>query len=130
MAETLVRCTEGTMNAIYDNLLLAAMLKGLGVDVAVLFFPEALLCLAERKFPLPPLLSTYSETAVDNMRKMGLTTSPMEALKMAKDAGVTVYACGTCADVFAVRDKLPAEMEILEMDDVVKLIAEAKKVIG
>ena len=130
MAETLVRCTEGTMNAIYDNLLLATGLKGLGVDVAILFLPEALLCLAERKFPLPPLLSTYSETMVDNMKKTGLPTNPMGALKMAKDAGVTIYACGACADFFAVRDKLPAEMEILEMNDVAKLVAEAKKVIG
>jgi len=130
MAETLMICSKGTMNAINSSLLTATMLKGQGVDVAVFFYQEAVVSFAERKFEIPPLLAKYTETMFRNIGKTGLPTDTMEILKMAKGAGVPVYICSIWADILDVRDKLPAELEVVETADAVKLFAEAKRHIG
>lgn len=129
MAETLILCDQGASNTIGSSLSVATMLKGEGVDVAVLFAMEALIAFAERRFGLPPLMATYAETMIENAKKMGMPIDTMEMLNMAKGAGVPVYACGGWTDMLGVRDKLPPEMEVVEMADTVKLMAEAKKVI-
>ncbi len=46
---------------------------------------------------------------------------------MAKGAGVPIHACGAWADILGFRDKLPAEMQLLETSDAIKLIAEANR---
>jgi len=129
MAETLIFCAQGYANSISVSLGLANMFKGQGVDVAVLFSMEALVAFAERRFVFSPLVAKYAETVIENTEKMGMSTDPMETLKRAKGAGGRIYACGFWADLLGVRDKLPPDMEIVEIADMLKLFTEAKKVV-
>jgi peroxiredoxin family protein len=110
---------------------MATLLKGQGVDVAVLFVQEALVALAEGKFGPSPLMARYAETMIENQKKLGMPTDPMENLNRAKSAGVPIYACGGWAAILGVRDQLPAEMEVIPLlPDITKLFTEAKKVIS
>jgi len=129
MADTLIFCAQGYANSISVSLALANVFKGQGVDVALLFSMEALVAFAERRFVFSPLVARYAETVTENTKKMGMSADPMETLKRATGAGAPIYACGFWADLLGVRDKLPPEMEIVEMADMLKLFAEAKKVI-
>jgi len=130
MAETIAICSRGTRTAIASSLYTGIMLKGQGVDIAVFFTQEAVVPFLERKFDRPPLLEKYAETIDKNREKTGLTSDVMEMLKMAKGAGVPVYICGIWADLLDARDKLPEEMEVIEMNDGAKLLAEAQRHIG
>jgi hypothetical protein len=49
---------------------------------------------------------------------------------MAKVVGVPVYICGIWTELLNVTDLIPEEMEIITMEEGVKLTAEAKKVLG
>ncbi len=130
MAETLVLCSRGTSNAIAGSIYIGIMLKGQGVDTAVFFYQEAVVPFLERKFERPPLLEKYAEIIHKNREKTGLTADVMDMLKMAKEAVVPVYVCGLWADLLDARDKLPEEMEVIEMNDAIKLFADAKRHIG
>jgi len=130
MVETLVLCSRGSRNAIAHSLYTGIMLKGQGVDIAVFYSQEAVVSFLERKFDRAPLLEKYAEIIDKNREKTGLTSDVMEMLKMAKGTGVPVYACGIWADLLDARDRLPEELEVIEMNDAVKLLAEAKRHIG
>jgi len=108
----------------------AILLKGEGIDTAVLFYQEAVVSFAERKFEFSPLLEKYAEKILQNINKRGHPSDPMEIIKMAKVVGVPVYICGIWAELLEVTDLIPAEMEIITMEEGVKLGAEAKKVLG
>lgn len=132
MAEMLIWCCEGSFSSIGTNLFLATQLKGAGVDVAILFDTEALVALAERKFGYEPtpLLKPYEATIQKNMKAIGLPTEVAEHLKAARAAGVPIYACAGWAGFLGVAQKLPAEIKVMEIPDVVKLLAQAKRIIG
>lgn len=132
MAEMLLWCCEGSFSSIGTNLFLATQLKGAGVDVAILFDVEALAALAERKFGYEPapLLKPYEATIQKNIRAMGLPTEAAEYLKAAAAAGVPLYACAGWAGFLGVAQKLPAEIKVMEIPDVVKLLAQAKRIAG
>jgi peroxiredoxin family protein len=130
MAEVLFWQSNGYHNSIGSALFIAAQLKSQGVDVAVVFVAEALAALAERKFEPCPALAKYATTIEENMKKMGFPTNAIDYVKQAKSAGIPLYAAGIWSDLLGVRGKLPAEIQVMENPDVVKLIAEAKKIIG
>ena len=131
MADTVIVCATGSSNSIVGSLLMATLLKGTGVDVAVLFVQESLVALAERKFGPSPLMARYAETMIENQKKLGMPTDPMESLKRAKAAGVPLYACGGWTTILGVREQLPEEMEVIPLlPDITKLFAEANKVIS
>jgi predicted peroxiredoxin len=129
MAEVLILQSKGYWNSMGSTLHDAAELKGLGVDVAVVFMEEAVAALAEKKFDMSPPLAKYRATIEENLKKMGLSTNIMDYLKQAKSAGIPLYAAGWC-DLLGVRGKLPAEIQEVQIPDVIKLMAEAKKIIG
>lgn len=130
MAEVLFWQDNGYLDSMGTALFIAVQLKGLGVDVAILFDEASIAALAEKKFEPCPALAKHASTMSENMKKMGFSTDVMDFVKQAKSAGVPLYACGGWCDFLGVRGKLPPEISVLEIPAVIKLIAEAKKVIG
>lgn len=130
MVDTLVLCSKGTLNGITSSISAAVYLKGLGVDTAVLFYQEAVAAFADRKFEFAPLLQKHANTILQNLSKAGHTSDPMEMVKLAKAAGIPVYICGAWIDLIGARDSVPAEMEIITIEQGVRFVAESKKVIS
>jgi peroxiredoxin family protein len=132
MAEMLIWCCEGSFSSIGTNLFLATQLRGAGVDVAILFDTEALVALAERKFGYEPtpLLKRHEATIQKNMKAVGFSTEVAEYLKAAAAARVPLYACAGWAGFLGVAQKLPAEIKVIEIAEVVKLLAQAKRITG
>lgn len=132
MTDMLMWCCEGSYSSIGTNLFLASQLKSSGVDVVVLFDGEALVALAENNFGYEPnpLLKNYAKTIEENMKAMGMPTEPEAHFKAAIEAKVPMYACGGWAGFLGVAQKLPAGITVLDIPDVVKLIAESKKISG
>jgi hypothetical protein len=81
MAEVLIWQSDGYLNSIATALFTAAQLKGLGVDVAVVFDEAAVAALAEKKFDPSPALAKYAATIFGNLNKMGMSPDPMDYLK-------------------------------------------------
>ena len=130
MAEVVFWQSTGYWNSVAPALYDAAQLKGLGVDVAIFFQGEAIAALAEGKFDWSPPLAKYATTLEGNLKKMGLPTELADYLKICKDAGVALYGSGGWSDLLGVRGKLPPEIQILEIPEAEKLMAEAKNIIG
>ena len=108
-------------------LLTAIQLRDMGVDVAVEFGQESLVAFAEGVFTISTLLSTYAEKMILNCKALGFPTDPRATLKLAKALGVPIYTAEPWIKVLAIADKLPDEIEVLSLSDMMKLIAEAKR---
>lgn len=130
MAEVLIWQSDGYLNSIATALFTAAQLKGLGVDVAVAFHGAAIAALAQKKFDLSPALAKYAATIFGSLNKMGMSADPMDYLKHCKSAGIPLYACGEWCDFLGLRAKMPPEIQVVENPEGIKLVAEAKKIIG
>ena len=127
MVETLIMCSQGTQTSINGALFTAIQLKDRGVDVAVEFGQESLVAFAERVFMISPLLSTYAQTMITNCKEMGFPTDPMPTLRMAKALGVPVYTAEPWVQVLGIADKLPGEIKVLSLAEMIELIAGAKR---
>ncbi len=130
MAEVLIWQSNGYLNSIVTALFTAVQLKGLGVDVAVVFDQAAVAALAQQKFDVAPPLAKYATTIMANVKNMGYPPDVMDYVKQCKAAGVPMYACEAWRDFLGVRGKLPPEIEVKGIPFDMKLVAEAKKVIG
>lgn len=127
MAETLIMCNQGTQTSINGALFTAIQLQAMGVDVAVEFGQESLVAFAERVFMISPLLSTYAETMITNCKQLGFPTDPIATLQLAKALNVPIYTAEPWIQVLDIRDKLPAEIDVLSLDDMMALIAGARR---
>jgi predicted peroxiredoxin len=130
MAELLFWQNSGYADSLNTALFVATQLKSQGTDVTVLFDEAATAALAAGKFDISPPLSDDTKTLEANVTKMGMSMDPMDYLKQAKSAGVSLVACAGWCDFLGVREKIPTEVQVMEMPDVFKLIAEAKRIIG
>lgn len=132
MPDLLMWTCEGSFASIGTNLFLATQLKNSGVDVVILFDGEALAAIAENNvgYEPTPLLKKHAETIEQNLKKMGMPSEPEEVLKIAVAAKVPLYACAGWAGFLDVAQKLPADIKLLEIPDVVKLIADSKRISG
>lgn len=130
MAELLIWQANGYRNSVATALCTAAELKSLGIDVAVVFDEASIAALAERKFEVSPPLAKYATTIEENLKKMGYSVDAMDYLKQVKSAGVPLYACAAWCDFLGVRGKLPPEIQVIESPEIMKLVAEAKRIIG
>jgi hypothetical protein len=84
----------------------------------------------ENDFKYSSPVAKYAAIIEGNAKKMGLDTDPMALLKAVKAAGIPVYSCAVEAALSGVRDKVPPEIELLELADLTRPIVEAKKIIG
>jgi len=130
MAEVLIIQSNGYLNSLVTALFTALQLKGLGVDVAVVFDQAAVAALAQRKFDVAPPLAKYATTIMANVKKMGYSVDAMDYVKQCKAAGVPMYACEAWCEFLGVRGKLPPEIEVKGTAWDMKLVAESKRIIG
>ena len=127
MAETLIMCSSGTQTSINGARFTAIQLQAKGIDVAVEFGQEALVAFAEKVFTISTLLSTYADKYLTNAKAMGFPTDPMATLGLAKQLGVRIYTAQPWIQVLDIGDKLPEEIEVLSLDNMIELIADAKR---
>jgi peroxiredoxin family protein len=130
MVDLVIICRDGLVNSYISSLVAAMESKKAGTDVAVVFTQEALYALAEKKFRFSESLEEISKKIEENAKKVGLSANPLELVKAAKDAGVKLLACPAWSDLLEVRDKLPEELEIPELSELLGIIGGAKQVIG
>ena len=132
MAETVFMCSGAhSFNSIVTSLNTAIQLKSAGQDVAVFIDWEALVALIDKKLEPAPILMPYVATMMENAKKAGFPEDPMDFLKGAKAAGIPIYTCAATVALLGIGQKLPPEIQPLEFPgEVVKLFAEARKVIG
>ena len=128
--DLLVDVHSGETDTLIPNLVMSLMLKGQGVDVAVFLEWRALVAFVENDYHYSSSVAKYATVIAENAKKMGLPIEPMELLKSAKAAGVPIYACAVEAELSGIREKVPPEIQLLEMADLAKPIIEAKKIIG
>ena len=127
MANTLIMCSSGTQTSINGALFTAIQLKAKGIDVAVEFGQEALVAFAEGIFMLSPLLSTYADKYLTNAKAIGMPTDPLQTLKLATSLEVPVYTAEPWIQVLDIGHKLPQEIEVISLDAMIDLIANADK---
>lgn len=128
--DLLIDVHSGEIDTLIPNLIMASMLKGQGVDVAVFLEWRALVSFVEKDYPFSSSVAKYAATIAENAKKMGFSTDPMELLRAAKAAGVPVYACAIEAALTAITKRVPPEIKLLDEADLTKPIIEAKKIIG
>jgi len=86
--------------------------------------------LVDKKFQLSPILAPHQAKMMKNMKAAGFPTDPTELLKGAKAAGIPIYTCAGTVRFLDIAGELPPEIQPLDIPEVMKLLAEAKKVIG
>ncbi len=128
--DLLIDVHSGETDTLIPNLVMASMLKAQGVDVSVFLEWRALVAFVEKDFKYSSPVAKYAAVIEKNAKKMGLPIDPMTLLKAAKAAGIPVYACAVEADLSGIREKVPPEVELLEIADLPRPIVEAKKIIG
>ena len=86
--------------------------------------------MVDKKFQLSPILAPHQAKMMKNMKAAGFPTDPTELLKGAKAAGIPIYTCAGTVRFLDIAGELPPEIQPLDIPEVMKLLAEAKKVIG
>ena len=129
MVDVLFWQTTGYRDSIQTSLSVARSLKSMEIDAGILFDKAALVALTKGEFEMSPELENHATTIDANLKKIGLPTSIKDYLEAARAAGVHLYACSGWCDFLGIKGSLPLYLEEKGLQDSVKLIAEAKKVI-
>ena len=132
MAGTVVVCKEGTINSYLSALIVATNMKKAGRDVCVVFMQEGLAALVDEKYRFDPGLEDYAGDIKKNAADMGVSSDPMELVKMASGAGVPLFACYAWMKLLGgkpPRFDIPAGLEKLELKELVQTLGEADRVI-
>jgi peroxiredoxin family protein len=128
--DLLIDVHSGEIDTLIPNLVMALSLKAQGLDVAVFLEWRALVAFVEKDFKCSSPLAKYAAAIEENAKRMGMPIDPMVLLKAAKAAGIPIYGCAVEAVLSGVREKVPPEIELLEVADLNRPIVEAKKIIG
>jgi peroxiredoxin family protein len=128
--DLLIDVHSGETDTLIPNLVMALSLKAQGVDVSVFLEWRALVAFVEKDFKYSSPVAKYAPTIEENAKKMGLPIDATSLLEAVKSAGIPIYGCAVEAALSGVREKVPPEIELLEMADLTKPIIDAKKIIG
>ncbi|MDP2954323.1 MAG: hypothetical protein Q8O76_13535 [Chloroflexota bacterium] len=139
--DLLMICRDALENSVMANLLLAMEAKKAGKESGVLFTQEALAALGGGAFAWSRLLADRDTrmTVAKKAKEKGIPvlssrdsreTDLKPLLKAAKEAGVGLYACPTWSELLDLKGKLPPEVKEIDLPSSLKLISEAKRVIG
>lgn len=135
-------CRDALASSVVTNLALAQEAKKAGREVAVLFTEEALQAAAETVFRWPQELAPQEmrEKLADNAGKVGIPTfggksqarriDAQAAIKEAKKNGITMFASPLWVTLLGIDGKLPEELTGLSQADELKMLKEAKTIIG
>ena len=139
--DVILICRDALENSLLGNLAMAMEVKKNGTDAGVVFTQEALAALAGEPFRWSPLLENRPTKmkVSKNATAMGIQmtsekdkrwTDTGRLIKSAKDAGVQLMACPLWAKLLDVEDKLPPEVTVLDSQEMLKKMNEAKTIIG
>ncbi len=128
----IILCKEGTINSYLSALVVAANRSKAGDDVAVVFMQEGLSALIDKKFRHAPGLESYADDIKANAAAMGVPSDPFELIKMAREAGVRLYACYAWMKLLGGKPPkfdIPEGLEKLELTDLLQELGKVNKVI-
>lgn len=125
--ETVIICKDGTVNSFISCVVAAANKKKAGEDVCVVFMDEALAAIADKKLRWSPGLEARADAIKAEMEKRNMTVELDGLIKMAKDAGVPLYANMGWVKILAISQ--PEGLEPLELKDFLDGLSKAKQVI-
>ncbi|MFC2072418.1 hypothetical protein ACFLUU_06930 [Chloroflexota bacterium] len=135
-------CRDALGSSIMTNLALAIQAKNSGSDVAVLFTEEALQGLTDGILRWPPELlgQEIRYKMADNAVDAGMTKAsgggqarhidPRASLVEARQKGVPMFASPIWVTLLGLSDKLPGELSKVSPADELKMLKEAKTIIG
>jgi len=132
---------DALASSVASNLLTAIEAKAAGRQVGVLFTQEALAAAAHGTFAWPRELSGQEmrlgiadRGAAAGLPLLGRGEGRQLDVKglmtRARDAGVILYACPLWSALLGLSDRLPQGLQGLEHDAALRLIQEAKQVVG
>ena len=139
--DVILICRDALENSLLGNLATAMEIKKTGTEAGVVFTQEALAALAGAPFRWSPLLENRpTKMMVSKIATaMGIEmtsekdkrwTDPGRLIKFAKNAGVQLFACPMWAKLLDVEEKLPPEITVLDSQEMLKKMNEAKTIIG
>ncbi len=135
-------CRDALGSSIVTNLALAIEAKESGSDVGVLFTEEALAAVSGGVFRWPPELTGQEMRykMADNSAGAGLSTKGgrgdgrqidvLASVTKAKEGGITMFACPTWVTLLGLSGKLPEGISEVSLADELKMVKEAKTIIG
>ena len=118
-------CKDGDLGSLLSHFVDAMTARKAGEDAGLILAEEALWAIATGEFTPRPDLESHIN--MDVVRGAGFPTDRDGLLKMTKDAGVPVKACGGWTAILGLEGKLPQGVEVAEVGP---LLLEAKKIIG
>ncbi len=132
---------DALASSLVGGLLVALKAKEAGQKVAVLFTQEALAALVQGSFEWPRELSGQEMRLglADRAKGAGIPIlgrgegrqiDAKGLVSQAQEAGVVLYACPVWSSLLGLEDKLPDGVQALDTAAALKLIQDAKQVIG
>lgn len=131
MFDLLITCRDALSNSLLGCVATAILTKKQeGLNVGLMFTQEAVIALAEGKFRLSPLLEPYDQKIETVRKQFNFPQEPVELVRMAKKAGVTVFTCSVWSEMMGLAQDLPEELEIVSVEELMKRISNSKKILG
>ena len=130
MADLLIIIRDGLINSYAGSLASAMLAKQDGMDVEVLFVQEAIVALADKNFRMSPALEKYQGKVEDALTGFGLSGNPLEIVKAVKQAGVPMFTCPIWTEQMGVKEKIPEEIEIIDISELMGKIKSAQRIVG
>jgi predicted peroxiredoxin len=132
---------DALSSSLAGGLVMALNARKAGQEVGVVFTQEALAAVAGGSFGWPRELSGQEKrrTIADRGASAGLPIlgrgegrqlDTKGLISQAQEAGVLLYACPTWSSLLDLEGKLPGGMRALDTEALLKLIQDAKKVVG
>jgi len=132
---------DALASSLAGNAMVALAARGAGREVAILLTGEALSAVARGSFRWPRELSGQAMRLLiaDRAKELGLPlASKGEArqldvralLDQARSAGARVYACPIWSALLDLQNRLPDGLQALDREAGVRLVLEARQVVG
>ncbi len=131
---------EALANSLLSNLLLAIEAKKGGAQVGVIFTGEALAAMNGGVFLWPRQLTGEARLRIgENAANLGIPlmgrgegkqVNAAQVIVQAREVGVLLYACPVWAKLLGLSGKLPEKVTELGYAEALKMMQEAKSVIG
>lgn len=140
--DTILICRDALINSLIGCIGKAIANKKAGYDVGIIFTNEALAALGGMGvFGWSPLFKDrlIKSKITKKATSMGIEiadgkdsrwTNIPRALQAVKAAGINLYACPLWTEILGVGKSLPSEVTIIESDDLLKKMQDAKMIIG
>ncbi|MDY6861672.1 MAG: hypothetical protein SV062_01630 [Thermodesulfobacteriota bacterium] len=130
MIDLLIICRDALLHSYLANLSLAIFGKESGMNVEVMFTQEAAVALVNKNYRISPLLEPYLNKIEELKKKFDFPEDLIGLIEKADKTGVKMFTCTIWSVHMGIREKLPKEIDILEISEVLGKIKDAKKILG